>query len=91
MNSLEKTSAFLFPSQARTPAAGSFSCKVSPPSTLQIAQPQQVLAAGLESDAHVAFATALVGAIVFAQRLATGAEIDPEPAQDLRTGDGHAP
>jgi hypothetical protein len=30
---------------------------------------QQVLTAGLESDAHVAFAMALAGAIVFAQRL----------------------
>ena len=30
------------------------------------AQPQQVLSTGLESDAHVVFAVALMGAIVFA-------------------------
>jgi hypothetical protein len=31
-----------------------------------VTQAQQILAAGLERDAHVAFAVALVGAIVFA-------------------------
>jgi hypothetical protein len=54
------------------------------------AQAQQVLAARLKSDAHVAFAVALVGAIVFAQRLGHGAQVGQEPAQDLRAGDGHA-
>jgi hypothetical protein len=59
---------FLLPthSQARTPSCGALFLKVLPRCTLHIAQPQQILAPRLERDAHIAFAMALVGAIVFA-------------------------
>lgn len=53
------------------------------------AETQQVLSARIESDAHVSFAVALVGAVVFAQRFGQGAQVDQEPAQCLRAGDGH--
>jgi hypothetical protein len=53
-------------------------------------QAQQVLAAGIESDAHVAFAAALVGAVELFERHGQGAQVGQEPAQRLWAGDGHA-